>query len=218
MKRLPTHFAFFITAFIMMSISATDPEEWNDSVIFNHLGIPMASPCNDRKCLKYYKGQWSTDACPGERVVSYCSETNKYCCARNCTVKDICTTGACVKKKSSCPNGVLKDGCGGKMCFCCNVYSVESLNGYSRIAEARDWSIPLRLTKALDFASESDCEHIRNEATHRSGNCLDLVYTDFSGVKTSRVGSPVDTSDHAFIPLVVKTEQPVSDVGYHTEI
>ncbi|XP_064096453.1 uncharacterized protein LOC135208274 [Macrobrachium nipponense] len=93
------HLAFLLTS-LLMTISAADPEEWNDGVIFDHLGIPKASPCNDRRCLKYYKGEWLTEKCPGSRLVSYCPDTNKYCCARNCVVKETCPTGACVRRRS----------------------------------------------------------------------------------------------------------------------
>lgn len=90
-------------------------------------------------------------------------------------------------------------------------------------AHHREWLSSISPTdrhglRALDFASESGCEQIINEATHRSGNCLDLVYTDSPGVITSKVGSPVGTSDHALISLVVKTEQPVPDISYSCKI
>ena len=72
--------------------------------------------------------------------------------------------------------------------------------------------------RALDFATESGCEQIINEATHNSGNCLDLVFTDSPGVITKTVGSPVGTSDHATLSLVIKAEQTVPDVSYSRRV
>ena len=66
--------------------------------------------------------------------------------------------------------------------------------------------------RALDFATESGCEQIVHESTHISGNCLDLVFTDSPGVITNTVGSPVGTSDHAKLSLVIKTEQVDPDI------
>ena len=72
--------------------------------------------------------------------------------------------------------------------------------------------------RALDFATESGCEQIIHEATHKSGNCLDLVFTDSPGVISKTVGSPVGTSDHATLSLVIKTEQVVPDVSYSRKV
>ena len=35
---------------------------------------------------------------------------------------------------------------------------------------------------ALDFSNISGCEQLVAEPTHQSGNCLDLVFTDISGI------------------------------------
>ena len=32
--------------------------------------------------------------------------------------------------------------------------------------------------RALDFSSESECDQIIHNPTHRSGNCLDLIFID----------------------------------------
>ena len=72
--------------------------------------------------------------------------------------------------------------------------------------------------RALDFATESGCDQIVHEVTHTSGNCLDLIFTDSPGVITNSVGSPVGTSDHAKLSLVIKIEQDVPDVSYSRKV
>ena len=72
--------------------------------------------------------------------------------------------------------------------------------------------------KAFDFACESGCEQIIHEATHTSGNCLDLAFTDSPGVITSKVCTPVGTSDHATVCLTIKTEQAVPEMSYSQKI
>ena len=60
--------------------------------------------------------------------------------------------------------------------------------------------------RALDFSSESGCDQIIHNSTHRSGNCLDLIFTDTSGVVAGNVGSPIGTSDHCHVSAIIKTE------------
>ena len=72
--------------------------------------------------------------------------------------------------------------------------------------------------RALDFATQSGCEQLIYEPTHRDGNCLDLVYTDSPGVITKSVDSPVGSSDHNKLSLVIKTEQAIPDVSYSRKV
>ena len=72
--------------------------------------------------------------------------------------------------------------------------------------------------RALDFSSESGCDQLIHGATHRSGNCLDLILTDAPGVVTCSVGTPIGTSDHSYVSAVVKTEQTVPDVSFSRKI
>ena len=72
--------------------------------------------------------------------------------------------------------------------------------------------------RAYDFACESGCEQLIHEATHTSGNCLDLAFTDSPGAIDSRVGSPIGTSDHATVCLTIKTEQAVPELSYSRKI
>ena len=72
--------------------------------------------------------------------------------------------------------------------------------------------------RALDFASETGCDQLVEGATHRSGNCLDLLYTDTPGVVACNVGGPIGTSDHSFISAVIKTEQTVPDISFSRKV
>ena len=72
--------------------------------------------------------------------------------------------------------------------------------------------------RALDFSTESGCEQLIQRPTHRSGNTLDLIFTDVPGVVTSNVGSPIGTSDHAFISAIIRTEQDVPEVSSSRKI
>ena len=66
--------------------------------------------------------------------------------------------------------------------------------------------------RALDFSSESGCDQIIHNSTHRSGNCLDLIFTDTPGVVAGNVGSPIGTSDHCYVSAIIKTEHAVPDI------
>ena len=63
--------------------------------------------------------------------------------------------------------------------------------------------------RAMDFAAESGCEQIIHRPTHRSGNTLDLIFTDAPAIVASNVGSPVGTSDHCIVPAYIKIEQVI---------
>ena len=86
-------------------------------------------------------------------------------------------------------------------------------------AHHRDWLNSVSQTDhhgiaALDFATVSGCEQLIQGATHRSGNCLDLLLTDSPGVVTARIGSPIGTSDHCFVSAVIKVDQSVPDISF----
>ena len=66
--------------------------------------------------------------------------------------------------------------------------------------------------RAIDFSTESGCDQLIQRPTHRSGNTLDLIFTDVPGVVTSNVGIPIGTSDHSFVSAVIRTEQVVPEV------
>ena len=71
---------------------------------------------------------------------------------------------------------------------------------------------------ALDFATQSGCEQLIQRPTHRSGNTLDLLFTDVPGVVSSNVGTPIGTSDHTFISAIIRTEQVVPEVSSSRKI
>ena len=71
---------------------------------------------------------------------------------------------------------------------------------------------------AYDFASVSACDQLVREPTHISGNCLDLILTDVPGVVTSRVGSPIGTSDHSYISATVMIRQSVPNVSFSKKV
>ena len=66
--------------------------------------------------------------------------------------------------------------------------------------------------RAIDFSTESGCDLLIQRPTHRSGNAIDLIFTDVPGVVTSNVGIPIGTSDHSFVSAVIRTEQVVPEV------
>ena len=67
--------------------------------------------------------------------------------------------------------------------------------------------------RALDFSTESGCEQLIQRPTHKLGNILDLIFTDVRGVVSSKVGTPIGTSDHTFISALIKTEQAVPEIS-----
>ena len=84
-------------------------------------------------------------------------------------------------------------------------------------AHHRQWLLSVSPTdchgiRAFDFACESGCEQIVKEATHLSGNCLDLVFTDSPGIVTSVVDPPIGTSDHCAISLSISNEPTVPNI------
>lgn len=78
--------------------------------------------CSNRKCIRWYRGWWST-SCGGTDTVAtnYCAKTGKWCCAR-CKPKDWCIVagGACVIRGrcDTAANTIKANGCFGK-CVCC---------------------------------------------------------------------------------------------------
>ena len=47
---------------------------------------------------------------------------------------------------------------------------------------------------------------------------MDLIFTDVPGVVTSRVGSPIGTSDHSYILATVRTRQLVPDISISRKV
>ena len=72
--------------------------------------------------------------------------------------------------------------------------------------------------KAFDFSCQAGCEQLVCRPTHRSGNCLDLVFTDTPGVVACNVGIPVGSSDHCYVSATIRTEQAVPDVSFSRKI
>ena len=90
-------------------------------------------------------------------------------------------------------------------------------------AHHREWLSSVSPTnchglKAFDFSSEAGCEQLVQKPTHRSGNCLDLVFTDVPGVVGCNVGTPIGTSDHSYVSVTIRTEQTVPDVSFSRKI
>ena len=54
--------------------------------------------------------------------------------------------------------------------------------------------------------------------THRSGNCLDLLFSDTPGVVACNVGAPIGSSDHCYVSATIRTEQAVPDVSFSRKI
>ena len=71
---------------------------------------------------------------------------------------------------------------------------------------------------AFDFSCQAGCEQLVCRPTHRSGNCLDLVFTDTPGVVACNVGIPVGSSDHCYVSATIRTEQAVPDVSFSQKI
>ena len=63
---------------------------------------------------------------------------------------------------------------------------------------------------ALDFSNLSGCDQLIVGSTHRSGNCLDLLFTDVRPVVHSSVQAPLGSSDHSVVSfkLTVDFELP----------
>ena len=72
--------------------------------------------------------------------------------------------------------------------------------------------------RTLDFSSESGCDQIVHNPTHRSGNCLGLIFTDTPGVVAGNVGSPVGTSDLSYVSAIIKAEHAVPDTSFSRKI
>ena len=72
--------------------------------------------------------------------------------------------------------------------------------------------------RALDFSSESGCDQIIHNPTHRLGNYFGLIFSDTPGVVVGSVGSPIGTSDHCYISAMIKTEHTVPDISFSHKI
>lgn len=72
--------------------------------------------------------------------------------------------------------------------------------------------------RALDFSTESGCDQLIRKSTHRSGNMLDLIFTDVPGVVSSNVGAPIGTSDHSFVSATIQTEQIVPQLSFTRKV
>ena len=86
----------------------------------------------------------------------------------------------------------------------CNAHHKEWLNSISQT--------DCHGLRALDFSSESGCDQVIHNPTHRSGNCSELVFTDTPGVVAGNVGSPIGTSDDSYVSAITKTEHTVTDI------
>ena len=71
---------------------------------------------------------------------------------------------------------------------------------------------------ALDFSNLCGCEQLISEPTHQSGNRLDLVFTDVSGIVTCGVGSPIGSSDHSLIKINVELDQVIPDIRFSRKV
>ena len=71
---------------------------------------------------------------------------------------------------------------------------------------------------ALDFSNLCGCEQLISEPTHQSGNRLDLVFTDVSGIVTCGVGSPIGSSDHSLIKINVELDQVVPNISFSRKV
>ena len=72
--------------------------------------------------------------------------------------------------------------------------------------------------RALDFSSESGSGQIIHSPTHRSDNCLDIIFADTHCVVTGDVGSPIRTSDHCLESPVIKIDPFVPDVPFSCNV
>ena len=88
--------------------------------------------------------------------------------------------------------------------FDCLLVSMAAIQGSERKAffvfigdfnnHHREWLNTISQTdchglRALDFSSESGSEKTIHSPTHRSGNCLDLIFTDTPGFVAGNVGN-----------------------------
>ena len=73
-------------------------------------------------------------------------------------------------------------------------------------------------TLSMDFATKSGCEQIIHRPTHKSGNTLDLIFTDAPAIVASNVGSPIGTSDYCFVSAHIKIEHTIPNVSSSRKI
>ena len=72
--------------------------------------------------------------------------------------------------------------------------------------------------RAFDFAYEAGCEQLVCRPTHRSGNCLDPVFSDTPGTAACNVGIPIGSSDNCYVSATIRTEQAAPDVSFSRKI
>ena len=102
----------------------------------------------------------------------------------------------------------------------CNIPAPSSCRSFNR-----EWMNLVSQTnchglRAPDFSSESVCDQIIHNPIHKSGNCLDLIFTDTPGVIAGNVGIPVGTSDYCYIYIsgIIKTVHTMPDITFPHKI
>ena len=90
-------------------------------------------------------------------------------------------------------------------------------------AHHREWLNSITPTdvhgrNALDFCNSSGCSQLVSVPTHTSGNCLDLLLTDVSGVVDVDVLPPIGSSDHSTLSISVDPLLNPPDVTYRRSV
>ena len=86
-----------------------------------------------------------------------------------------------------------------------------------------DWLVSVSPTNsagvaARDFSNLSGCEQLIDEATHNSGNCLDLLLSDVPGIVDSMVKPPLGNSDHCLLAFKLKMLFKIPDVRFSRKV
>ena len=71
---------------------------------------------------------------------------------------------------------------------------------------------------ALDFADVVGCDQLVCGATHRSGNCLDLLLTDVGGIVEVQSNAPIGSSDHHSLACKIQLDFPIPDFTITREV
>lgn len=71
---------------------------------------------------------------------------------------------------------------------------------------------------AMDFENLSGCTQLVTGPTFRSGNCLDLLYTDIPDVVRVSVMAPIGFSDHSSIVAKINLNQRVPSSNYKQKV
>ena len=74
---------------------------------------------------------------------------------------------------------------------CCQSVALKKKKKKVKVATAENHKSTSSFLGALDLSSESGCDQIIHNHTHKSGNCLDLIFTDTVGVVVGNVESPI---------------------------